>query len=300
MSARLRSAPILYVPQDYSSFGDQTVGSYLKERASLLQLERRLRRLERELAEGLPVFDAYVEATDRYMALGGYELPGRIDRALAALQLPSTLLTAPSRSCLGGSKSGSGSPVSRDASKAKDTRPPRENDKHAPHFFAQRASRQAGKTMKSLEQRLARMGAPEQPRAGWQLRLDLSRAARSGDLVVELHNVRKTYGNFTLGPLSLYWQDRLVLQGHNGAGKSILVSLLTEAMVSDAGTVRRGNGVHVGVLRQSGSDLANGSTGLSVFQRHVPTSQAEARALLAKFDLGAGHVHRPVDSYRYH
>lgn len=187
----------------------------------------------------------------------------------------------------------------RDASKAKDTRPPRDNDKYAPHFFAQRASRRAGKTMQALQRRLARLDAPEQPRAGWQLRLDLSRAARSGDLVAELRDVRKTFGDFTLGPLSLslHWRDRLVLQGHNGAGKSVLISLLTRTVASDVGTVRLGNGVHVGVLLQSGTNLANGSTGLSVFHQHVSMTQAEARTLLAKFDLGAEHVHRPVDSY---
>lgn len=405
----VRTAPgttVAYVPQDYLPVGDQTVATYLRQRAGVLELERRLRRLEQALAEGgVTAADAYVEATDRYTALGGYELPGRIERALSTLGLPSSLLPRPVAELSGGQQVRVGLAgilvsrfslylldeptnnldvraldllaefvatsaaafvlVSHDrafldatatdiveidehdhtaaafgvtfteyrevrgrlraaqsaryqgyldevarlkaaipaqraqASRTKDRRPPRDNDKFARSFFAQRASRQAGKALKALEQRLARLEAPDQPRAGFQLRLDLSPTSRSGDLVAELCDVRKRYGDFTLGPLSLslHWRDRLVLQGHNGAGKSVLISLLTNAVTPDAGAVRIGHGVRVGVLRQSGIDLANGASGLSVFQQHAPMPEADARTLLAKFDLGAAHVHRPVNTY---
>ncbi|MGH8907048.1 MAG: ABC-F family ATP-binding cassette domain-containing protein [Egibacteraceae bacterium] len=397
---------IAYVPQDYRPVGEQTVDAYLRQRAGVFELEQRLRALERALAAGdARAADAYVAATDRFVALGGYELPGRIERALAALDLPASLLTRPVAELSGGQQvrlglagilasrfdlylldeptnnldlraldllagfvAAAGATfvvVSHDrafldetatdvveidehthtaaafgvtfaeyrqarerlraaqsaryeaydaeakrlkaavvarrerASKTKDTRPRRDNDKHAPHFFAQRASQQAGRVMHDLEQRLARLDAVEEPRTGWELRLDLSRTSRSGDLVADLCQVRKTYGDFTLGPLSLSlrWQDRLALHGHNGAGKSVLISLLTCAVAPDGGTVRLGHGVQVGVLRQSGTDLAGAQTGLATFQRHAQTTQAEARRLLAKFDLGAGHVLRPVDSY---
>ncbi|MGH8902384.1 MAG: ABC-F family ATP-binding cassette domain-containing protein [Egibacteraceae bacterium] len=405
----IRTTPgttIAHVPQDYLPVGDQTVETYLKQRAGVLGLEQRLRRLERALVDGTPdAADAYVEATDRYTALGGYELPGRIERALAELELPSSLLGRPVTELSGGQQVRVGLAgilvsrfalylldeptnnldlraldlldefvattdaafvlVSHDrafldatatgiveidehdhtaaafgvtfaeyrevrarlraaqsaryrdyldqvtrlktairtqreqASKTTDRRPARDNDKFARNGHIENAARKAGKAMKSLEQRLARLDAPAEPRAGWALRLDLSRTSRSGDLVAELRDVRKRYGAFTLGPLSLslHWRDRLVLQGHNGAGKSVLISLLTRAVVPDTGTVRLGNGVHVGVLRQSGTDLANGSSGLAAFRRHVPMPEAEARTLLAKFDLGADHVHRPVDTY---
>jgi ATPase subunit of ABC transporter with duplicated ATPase domains len=388
---------VAYVPQDLP-VRDHTVAMYLQQRAGVLQLEQRLRRLEQALADGVPAAaDAYIEATDRYAALGGYELPGRIEQALAALRLPYSVLNRPVTQLSGGQQVRVGLAgilasrfalylldeptnnldlpaldllaafvvVSHDrafldatvtdiveidehahtaaafgvtfaeyrelrerlraarsaryqdyldevarlqtairaqrkkASRTKDRHPPRDNDKYAPHFFAEKASRNAGKAMKALEQRLARLEAPEEPRTGWELRLDLSRTSRGGDLVAKLDQVHKRYGDFTLGPLSLslYWQDRLVLQGPNGAGKSVLISLLTGAVAPDAGAVRIGNGVHIGVLRQSGTDLADGSSGLAVFQRHVPMPEGEARTLLAKFDLGAGHVHRPVSTY---
>jgi ATPase subunit of ABC transporter with duplicated ATPase domains len=397
---------IAYVPQDYRPMGEQTVDAFLKQRAGVLELEQRLRALEQALAGDDPsAADAYVATIDRFAALGGYELDGRVDRAFAALDLPASLRSRQIAELSGGQQVRVGLAgilasrfdlylldeptnnldlqaldllakfvatadatfvvVSHDrafldetatdgveidehahtaavfgmtfaeyraarerlraaqsaryeaylaqvkrlkaaihaqrekASTTKDARPPRDNDKFARHFFAQRASQKAGKVMGELEQRLARLDAVEEPRTGWELRLDLSRTRRSGDLVAELREVRKTYGAFTLGPLSLslHWQDRLALHGHNGAGKSVLISLLTGAVAPDEGTVRLGQGVQVGILRQSGTDLASGATGLATFQRHVQTSQAEARRLLAKFDLRADHVLRPVDSY---
>ncbi|MGH8885888.1 MAG: ABC-F family ATP-binding cassette domain-containing protein [Egibacteraceae bacterium] len=399
-------ATVAYVPQDYLPVGDQTVETYLKQRAGVLELEQRLRRLEQALADGAPATaDAYVEATDRYLALGGYELPGRVERALAALELPSSLLGRPVAELSGGQQVRVGLAgilasrfglylldeptnnldvraldllaefvartdaafvlVSHDrafldatatdiveidehdhtaaafgvtfaeyrevrerlraaqsaryqdyldevarlrtairaqrekASRTTDRRPPRDGDKLCQNAHIENAARKAGKAMKALEQRLSQLDAPGAPRTGWALRLDLSRTSRSGDLVAELRDVGKRYGEFTLGPLSLslYWRDRLVLQGHNGAGKSVLISLLTTAVAPDVGAVRLGNGVRVGVLRQSGTDLANGSSGLAVLQRQAPMPEAEARTLLAKFDLGPDHVHRPVATY---
>jgi ATPase subunit of ABC transporter with duplicated ATPase domains len=185
------------------------------------------------------------------------------------------------------------------AATRRDTRPPRDNDRFAPHFFAQRATQQAGRKAKELERRIARVETVEEPRIPWALRLDLGRRSRSGDLVAELRDVEKTYGAFRLGPVSLTltWQERLAVHGPNGAGKTVLLSLLTGAVAPDAGTVRVGAGVEFGVLRQSGADLVDDRTGLEVFRDHVGADQASARTLLAKFDLGADDVLRPVAGY---
>ncbi len=403
---RAAGATVAYVPQDYAPLGEHTVESYLKQRAGVLELEQELRQLEQAMGNDNPATaDSYVAVTDRYLALGGYELPGRMKQALATLGLPASLLDRPVAQLSGGQQVRVGlagilvsrfelylldeptnnldpgaldllaefvattdatfvlvshdrafldaiatnvieidehdhtaaafggtfaeyreareqllaarsaryrtylAEVSRlktairaqqeKASKTKDTQPRRDNDKYAPSFFAQRAARQASSAMRTLEQRLSRLETVDEPRTGWELRLDLSRTSRSGEQVAELCDVSKTYGDFTLGPLSLslYWQDRLALGGHNGAGKSVLIALLTGSTAPDAGTVRLGQGVQAGVLRQSGINLADGASGLSVFQRHVPIPEAQARTLLAKFDLGAEHVHRPVIVY---
>jgi ATPase subunit of ABC transporter with duplicated ATPase domains len=190
------------------------------------------------------------------------------------------------------------------AGRVKDHRPARDNDKVAGHFFAQRQAEQAAGLARRLQKRLDRLEAVDKPATGWELRLSLAAAGRSGELVAAAEDVVKAYGDFTLGPLSLtvHWRERIALAGHNGAGKSVLLGLLTGAVEPDAGQVRLGAGVRPGVLRQGGTDLAADAgdpdaTGLAVFQRRLGWPEAEARTLLAKFDLGTGHVLRPVRSW---
>ncbi len=185
------------------------------------------------------------------------------------------------------------------AARRSDSRPARDGDKMQRNFLTERAATGAGKSVRALERRLQRLQEVAEPRNGWELRLSLAASSRSGDLVAEEDEVVKTYGSFRLAPLPLavHWRDRLALLGHNGAGKSALLGLLTGDVQPDSGTLRRGPGVRVGVLRQGGADLAGGGCGLATFLAAVPSTEADARTLLAKFDLGADHVLRGMDSY---
>lgn len=402
----LDSGRVGYVPQDYGLVASATVDEYLRERAGLAPVERRLRELERALAGGDPgAMDRYADALDEFAALGGYELEGRLDRALDDLGLPASLLPRRLDELSGGQQVRVGLAgvlasryplylldeptnnldlealerletfvrtadatfllVSHDrafleatasdvveldeyshaatvygvpfaeylalreqvlaarstryrdylaeverlsaavrvqrarAAQTKDRRPRRDNDRYSPHFFAQTAAKQAGKAMRSLEQRLDRLEEPDEPRTGWELRLSLAPAARSGEMVVDAREVGLRLGSFALGPLSLtvHWRDRIALAGPNGAGKSLLIALLTQARRPDRGAVRLGAGVVPGVLSQGGADLAGAGSGLAVFRRALGWPESESRTLLAKFDLGAGHMGRAVDTY---
>jgi ATPase subunit of ABC transporter with duplicated ATPase domains len=399
-------ATVAYVPQDYGIVAAATVEQYLKLRAGVLGIEHELHALEGAVAAGDEVAAAaYADALDRYAAVGGYEIDGRVQRALAALQLPAATLPRPLGELSGGQQVRVGLAgilasrfdlylldeptnnldlialelltdfvatadatfllVSHDrafldetansiieidehshtaeafgvsfaeyrqtrarllatqsaryrayldevarlqgsirtkrtsAARRTDNRPPRDGDKMQRDFLTERAATGAGKSVRALERRLQRLEAVAEPRTGWELRLSLAATSRSGDLVVEADNVVKTYGPFRLGPLALavHWRDRLALLGHNGAGKSVLIGLLTGAVKPDSGTVRRGPGVRVDVLQQGGADLAGRGSGLATFLAAVPTTEADARTLLAKFDLGADHVLRGVYSY---
>ncbi len=397
---------VAYVPQDYGVVAGLSVADYIRDRAGLLGLERRLRRLEHALVGGdEAAAERYADALDSYQVLGGYEFEGRAARALDELHLPTALLDRPVGELSGGQQVRVGLAgilasryalylldeptnnldlpalelledfvhtadasfllVSHDreflkatatdvveldehshtaaaygvgfaeylqarertlaarsaryreylgevarlqtairaqrtrATHTHDRRPRRDNDKFAPHFFAQTASRQAGKAMRSLESRLERLEEPEEVRTGWELRLSLTPTERGGDLVADAADVTTAMGDFRLGPLSLGLRrgERIALQGPNGAGKSLLLAVLTGSMEPDAGTVRRGSGVVPGVLRQGGTDLRGAETGLEVFLGSVGGTPVDARTLLAKFDLGADHVQRAVDTY---
>jgi ATPase subunit of ABC transporter with duplicated ATPase domains len=185
------------------------------------------------------------------------------------------------------------------AARTRDHRPARDNDKFIRHFLTERSASQAARLARRLEKRLQRLEQVEKPRTPWELRLSLEAASRSGDRVAAAAGVTKTYGAFALGPLDLELRhrDRVALAGHNGAGKSVLLGLLTGTLQPDAGTVSLGAGVRPGVLRQGGADLGGPDAGLTVFRRALPWPEADARTLLAKFDLGAAHVLRPTATW---
>ncbi|HET8788460.1 MAG TPA: ATP-binding cassette domain-containing protein, partial [Actinomycetes bacterium] len=167
-----------------------------------------------------------------------------------------------------------------------------DNDKALAGRRKERAT--AGATRaKAIERRLERLGDPEKPWEGWDLRLSLQAGRRSGEVVASLAGAVVERGRFRLGPvdLELRWRDRLALTGPNGAGKSTLLGLLTGELRPAAGTVRLGSGVVVGHL---GQDRAPGEgTLLDAVRERTELPVEEARSLLAKFDLGAEHLSRP-------
>jgi ATPase subunit of ABC transporter with duplicated ATPase domains len=115
---------------------------------------------------------------------------------------------------------------------------------------------------RALERRIERLGSPEKPWEGWELRMSLKAARRSGDVVATLAGARVRLGDFSLGPvdLDISWRDRLAVTGPNGAGKTTLLRLLTGELAPDAGQARLGGGVVVGYLGQDRGPLAPGTT----------------------------------------
>ncbi|MDQ3538116.1 MAG: ATP-binding cassette domain-containing protein [Actinomycetota bacterium] len=96
-------ATVAYVPQDYGTVASATVEQYLKLRAGLLAVERELHASQDAMAAGDEAAAvAYTDALERYAALGGYEIDGRVQRALAALQLPAAMLSRPLGELSGG------------------------------------------------------------------------------------------------------------------------------------------------------------------------------------------------------
>ncbi|HEX6676742.1 MAG TPA: ABC-F family ATP-binding cassette domain-containing protein [Actinomycetes bacterium] len=166
-----------------------------------------------------------------------------------------------------------------------------DNDKNLAGRRKERATAGAAKA-KALERRLERLGEPEKPWEGWDLRMGLRAERRSGEVVASLAGATVRRGSFRLGPvdLELRWRDRLALTGPNGAGKSTLLGLLTGEVRPAGGSVRLGAGVVVGHLGQD--RVAGPGSLLDALRERTELSVEEARALLAKFDLGAEHAAR--------
>ncbi len=156
-------------------------------------------------------------------------------------------------------------------------------------------SESAAGAAKAIERRIERLGDPEKPWEGWELRMSLRVARRSGQVVASLAGATVQRGRFTLGPvdLQLDWQDRLALTGPNGAGKTTLLGLLTGELAPAPGSARMGAGVVVGHLAQDRSPVGGGTrTLLEAVRDQTGLPAGEARSLLAKFDLTAEHAGR--------
>ena len=86
-----------------------------------------------------------------------------------------------------------------------------------------------------------------------KLRLSLDSGMPSGQLVAELCDVSKRFGERTLIDrlsMRIMRQDRIALIGPNGAGKSTLIRLILGTLAPDSGTVRRGTNLQVAYFDQ--------------------------------------------------
>jgi ATPase subunit of ABC transporter with duplicated ATPase domains len=178
---------------------------------------------------------------------------------------------------------------------AKAKRDPKDNDKARRGFVKNRTEKQASK-LRATEKRLERLEDVDKRWEGWQLRLSLAPAARSGDVVARLEKAVVERGSFTLGPVDLEvrWQERIAVLGPNGSGKTTLLRALLGDIPLAGGSRWLGPGVVVGEMDQSRVASADGQTLLRSFLAATGLPLSEGRSLLAKFALGADDVERPA------
>jgi ATP-binding cassette subfamily F protein uup len=101
-------------------------------------------------------------------------------------------------------------------------------------------------------ERLRSERAARRERVG-KLRLSLDSGVTSGQLVAELTDVSKRFGDRTLIDhlsMRIMRQDRIGLIGANGAGKSTLIRLILGTLAPDNGSVRLGTNLNVAYFDQ--------------------------------------------------
>jgi ATPase subunit of ABC transporter with duplicated ATPase domains len=178
------------------------------------------------------------------------------------------------------------------------TKRPKDNDKAQRDFFLNRTEKQAAK-VRVTEKALDRLDVIEKPWEGWDLRLEIASAPRSGAVVARLRDAVVRRGEFTLGPVDLEigWAERVAVLGPNGSGKTTLLGALLGRLPLESGTQWVGPGVVFGEIDQARDQLSGSESTLDAFLRASGlTRQQEARSLLAKFGLGPDHVERAASS----
>jgi ATPase subunit of ABC transporter with duplicated ATPase domains len=174
-----------------------------------------------------------------------------------------------------------------------------ETDKHIREFKRNSSEHVAAKA-KITDKALARLeaNAVEKPFEGWDLRMEIATAPRSGAVVSRLAGAVVRLGDFTLGPIDLQveYGERIAIIGANGGGKTTLLDAIVGRRPIDDGERWLGPGVVVGELDQARAAFSGDAPLLARFETASGLRPSEARSLLAKFGLGAEHVARAADS----
>lgn len=123
-----------------------------------------------------------------------------------------------------------------------------------------RRTRNEGRVRQLEKLRLER--AARRERQG-NVKLNIDAGERSGKLVAELENVKKSYGDRTLindFSTRILRGDRIGLLGPNGIGKTTLLKLILGEIEPDSGTIQRGTNLNVAYFDQMREQLDEEAT----------------------------------------
>ncbi|HKW59968.1 MAG TPA: ABC-F family ATP-binding cassette domain-containing protein [Candidatus Dormibacteraeota bacterium] len=151
----------------------------------------------------------------------------------------------------------------------------------------QKRARQA----KSIFTRVERMKAARvvAPRRERQVKISFPEPPHSGRVVLRCSGLAKGYG----GPLvvrdvsfEVERQDRLLVMGLNGAGKTSLLRILAGETEANAGSFQLGHGASLGYYAQEHEGIRAGVTVLTHMREQAPEQEERVlRALLGMFSL---------------
>jgi heme-transporting ATPase len=137
----------------------------------------------------------------------------------------------------------------------------------------------------------------EPPKRRQTVSFDFPQAPRSGDDVVVMRNVHKTYGSRTIYQgfdFMIRRKERWCVMGVNGAGKSTLLKLVAGSTEPDAGTVAVGGSVKMGYFSQHAMELLDGdNTVFESLEGSFPqASQGSLRSLAGCFGFSGDDVEK--------
>jgi ATPase subunit of ABC transporter with duplicated ATPase domains len=150
------------------------------------------------------------------------------------------------------------------------------------------------------ERAIARLDrdAPDEVREPWHLQLSIAESKQTGNIAVQLTDVRVRRGDVSLGPLNLTIgpRDRLRIVGPNGSGKTTLIDALLGRASFSSGRRYAGPRVVFGELDQSRRSFATQTPVVEVVSAATGMGTEEARTLLAKFRMRGDKAMRPSAS----
>ena len=160
-------------------------------------------------------------------------------------------------------------------------------------LLAEVMRRQTAKRAKqahSIYSRVERMKAQRvvAPRRERKIKISFPEPPHSGRIALHVNGLAKGYG----GPLvfrdvtfEVERQERLLVMGLNGAGKTSLLRILADQSAANAGTHRLGHNVSLGYYAQEHEGIRAGVTVLAHMREQSDAEERVLRALLGMFAL---------------
>ncbi len=143
--------------------------------------------------------------------------------------------------------------------------------------------------------KLERMKEIEIPEARESIHFSFPQPPRSGDMVLQIEGLKKSYGAhqvFSDLHLEVNRGDRLVLLGKNGAGKSTLMKILSGALEADHGHIQWGAKVYSGYFSQE-SDLPEGLSIYDAAMEAAPSNMGnKIRSILGAFLFSGDDIYK--------
>ena len=159
-------------------------------------------------------------------------------------------------------------------------------------------ARQAQERQKRLDELMAhRIVVPPERKA---IHFNFPQPVRTGDMVMKLQHVSKSYGDHAVYDdlnLTLYRGERVALVGPNGAGKSTLMKMIAGVLQPDCGTIKPGAHVSVSYYAQHQLEsLKSHNTVLKEIQEVAPYEwkESDCRRLLGAFLFSGDAVDKRV------
>ena len=149
------------------------------------------------------------------------------------------------------------------------------------------------KRARSRQNILDRMERLEKPPSNELVKVNLGDAAESANkiLILDKINFKNIITNFDL---EIWKGEKVGLIGRNGVGKSTLLKIIVGELKPDSGEIKIGNRVKVGYLSQSHEELNVNATPIEELINEFGLTIERARAELARLDLGAQIVEKPI------
>lgn len=169
--------------------------------------------------------------------------------------------------------------------------------------FIRRFGAKATKAAQAQERQkmLDKMERIEIPENLKQIRFRFPPAPHSGQIVLDLEGIGKTYDGekWILKELSLVIEkgERFVIAGRNGAGKTTLLRILSGEDANFEGSFRLGSGVNIGYFSQDNAEKIRGEKSiLESLEEECPLDLVpKARDLLASFLFRGDDVYKSLD-----